>query len=513
MKKLKSMSCLYRVLILGFAATAVLGTDLTTPALASATSTSQTSTCTISDLSSLANCVANRGSYQAFQMTANVSCSGQSCCGSGSGGGALINFDGLSGISLSGNGFTLTRHLSASLPAKACPAISASSSSQISISNINIDDDSTIQACAVNDGCTGSIYLNGANGINISGVSIYSAKASAIYAWSSNNVSIDQSTISNAGIIGIYVGDGTYSSVTASNNIAITNSTISYSQTNGIAFQGVYGTNRIEKNIIQGNHHHGLWLQPNGLPYDGGQIYIPNASGIAIDNNVIADGYCDNCQNPMVMGLELAGEGALNSLNIYENYMYNSYGSALFLDANGQISSNTLVWSNVIRGFTDFLLNDSGGNTLSGATIGNNSVGDSVPSLNLHGAWAHTIYRLSYSGLHEEADTSTERPGATLEGTFVLANYPRPGANPSPIFRCFVNSSTTNDFPSFDRSCEGQGSQNLHSILGYSFEPSLPGVQPFYRCAVIGGSDHFVSWDSHCEGQNVEGLLGYAVPG
>lgn len=506
------MSCLCGVLAFGLGATVVLATDLTAATLTPVASTQQTTTCTISDLPSLTNCVANRASYKAFQMTANVSCSDQSCCGSGSGGGALINLDGLNGISLSGNGFTLTRHLSPSLPAKACPAISAASSSQISISNLNIDDDSTIPACGVSDGCTGSIYLNGSNGINISDVSIYNAKASAVYAWSSNNVSIDQSTVSNTGIIGIYVGDGTYSSATASNNIAITNSTISYSQTNGIAFQGVYGTNRIENNIVEGNHHHGLWLQPNGLPYDGGQIFIPNASGVAIDNNVIANGYCDNCQNQMVWGLELAGEGPLNSLNIYENYLYNSYGSALFLNAGGQIASSTLVWSNVVQGFTDFLLNDSGGNTLSGATIGNNSVGDSVPSLNLGGAWAHTIYRLNYNGVHEEADTSTERPGATLEGSFVLANYPRPGANSSPIFRCFVNGSTTNDFPSFDRSCEGQGSQNLHSILGYSFEPTLPGVQPFYRCVVIGSSDHFVSWDSHCEGQNVEGLLGYAVP-
>lgn len=513
MRKLKWVSCTCGVLAFGLNATAVLATDLTVSTAAPMVSAPQTTTCTISDLPSLANCVNNRSSYQTLQVTANLSCSGQSCCGSGSGGGALINLDGSSGISLSGNGFTLTRHLSASLPAKACPAISAASASQVSISNLNIDDDSTIPACGVSDGCTGSIYLNGANGITISGVAIYNAKASAVYAWSSNNVSIDQSTVSNTGIIGIYVGDGTYSPATASNNISITNSTIAYSQTNGIALQGVYGTNRIENNNIEGNHHHGLWLQPNGLPYDGGQIYIPNASDVAVDNNVIADGYCDNCQNPMVMGLELAGEGTLNSLNIYENYMYNSYGSALFLDSGGQIDSSTLVWSNVVRGFTDFLLNDSGGTTLSSATIGNNSVGDSIPTLNLEGTWAHTIYRLSYSGFHEEADTSTERPGATLEGTFVLANYPMPGANPSPIFRCFVNDSTTNDFPSFDRACEGQGFQNLHSILGYSVAPTQPGAQPFYRCAVIGSSDHFVSWDSHCEGQNVESLLGYAVPG
>ena len=65
------------------------------------------------------------------------------------------------------------------------------------------------------------------------------------------------------------------------------------------------------------------------------------------------------------------------------------------------------------------------------------------------------------------------------------------------------------NFLSFDVNCEGK--VNLGPV-GYIYENEVPGTVALYRCASWTGFDHFVSADPACEGQNVEQLLGYALP-
>src|SRR5262249_25015042 len=191
----------------------------------------------------------------------------------------------------------------------------------------------------------------------------------------------------------------------------------------------------------------------------------------------------------------------------FQNYFYNFYGVAFFLNQGATIGPDSSVSSNSIAGITD-LLSNYGNPWLGGATIEDSFTNDVGPSLDHGGISSYSIHRLNYQGVHEEASIRNERSGATVEAIFVLSPFPRVGAYNRPIFRCFVSGSATRDFPSFDEGCEGH---HLHSILGYSYEPSYPGVLPFYRCRV--GGDHFASWDSGCEGQISEGILGYATNG
>ena len=60
-------------------------------------------------------------------------------------------------------------------------------------------------------------------------------------------------------------------------------------------------------------------------------------------------------------------------------------------------------------------------------------------------------------------------------------------------------------------SCEGGVSAG---IMGYIWESAGSSRIPLYRCVVTNatGVDHFVSVDSQCEGQQIEGVLGYVDP-
>src|SRR5690606_3315241 len=112
------------------------------------------------------------------------------------------------------------------------------------------------------------------------------------------------------------------------------------------------------------------------------------------------------------------------------------------------------------------------------------------------------VHRLIQGKYHRES--SNYEDGSRLEATFYFAASPQPGANSSPIRRCFIgNNSAKGDFPSRSSNCEGQGSPTGYHAYSY---PSNVGARPVYRCRV--GTDHFLSRASNCEGQVNEGLLG-----
>jgi hypothetical protein len=92
--------------------------------------------------------------------------------------------------------------------------------------------------------------------------------------------------------------------------------------------------------------------------------------------------------------------------------------------------------------------------------------------------------------------------GYREEGKWLLP--PRSTENLAPVFACREKDNQT---LSTAVNCDG-----LPRIeqLGQIFTQSAPGRQALYRCRM--GSLRFVSKDAMCEGQTVEGKLGYALP-
>ncbi|MGN8119832.1 hypothetical protein [Labrys sp. 22185] len=129
------------------------------------------------------------------------------------------------------------------------------------------------------------------------------------------------------------------------------------------------------------------------------------------------------------------------------------------------------------------------------------------------------IYRY-YGGqtdfLHHQANSLTEYNGR-LEAVFMISAAPRIGGGAEPIYRCASPSYGFPDFASKNK-CDNQMDRG---IFGYSLQSNHPEAKPFYAChAVVSDNtgitfpqkwDHFLSWDQNCEGQVVDGLIGYGL--
>lgn len=104
------------------------------------------------------------------------------------------------------------------------------------------------------------------------------------------------------------------------------------------------------------------------------------------------------------------------------------------------------------------------------------------------GHWASS--RIAPASFHEER-------------AWRLWRDPHPGA--VMLYECRVG---THNLLTRDPGCEG-----LRPLgpVGYVNTERFAGAVPVYRCRVGAGTDHFISPDAGCEGQNVEQLLGYAT--
>lgn len=455
-------------------------------------------TCQIHDLASLNTCVANRAQYQVFNFNADVACAGAECCTAASSGGALLNLDFSTYKVVQGNGHTLSRYA----PRAACPAININQSSYIRVSDLAIDEDENVPGCRPEDDCPSVALVSGSNNVDFQGLRIYHGKGYAIYVSGTRVFNFNRSLVADSGIIGLYVGTVVGDFSVPSRYITVTDSVFTHTRTNAIAFQGVYGDapghNLIRGNVLTGNHYKGMWLDPQGREINGGQLYLPNSAHVVVQGNIIGDGYCATCESTDTWGMELGAEDVVRDLDVSGNYLYNIKGMAFFLNANGAVDSDSSLLSNRVLGvsvFKNFAVAESG-----------NVFSDTNPSLKRNGDANYVIHRSVLNGWHQEANIRNER-GASFESGFGLSSHSRPKAEGGPILRCFKTGSATEDFPTRDRNCEGMGV--LHSVLGYSFEPTYVGAQPFYRCR--SNQDYFVSWDPGCEGKVNEGMLGYAT--
>lgn len=96
--------------------------------------------------------------------------------------------------------------------------------------------------------------------------------------------------------------------------------------------------------------------------------------------------------------------------------------------------------------------------------------------------------------------------GATVEG--VLGRLYSAGSTPGthPLYMCKVGKDT---FTSPDVNCEGTSYMTRLGWI-YSAKPSGVSTRPLFRCRTATG-EHFDSMQSDCEGQTVDGPLGYAL--
>ena len=113
-------------------------------------------------------------------------------------------------------------------------------------------------------------------------------------------------------------------------------------------------------------------------------------------------------------------------------------------------------------------------------------------------------------GRHRVTTASITYPGVFPERGGLWGLYASPVANSRALYEC--RNGASDHFVSFDTKCEGH---SRLATLGYILKskPAQASVL-LYRCRVPTKDDHFVSAAKNCEGQVTEGPLGYAlVPG
>ena len=94
--------------------------------------------------------------------------------------------------------------------------------------------------------------------------------------------------------------------------------------------------------------------------------------------------------------------------------------------------------------------------------------------------------------------------GFTYESSWRLLREPAAGTHM--LYECAVG---FHNLISLDPGCEGL---EPRGPVGYAYDAQAAGTIPLYRCSIGGGADHFISSSATCEGQSVDGPLGFVHP-
>jgi len=297
--------------------------------------------CVVSSLSHLSDCMNAAQGIDRINVQGDLVCNGANCCPTG---GALIRLHNVSGLTVLGNGFSLLRESGQ----RQCSLLDISSSDNILIRDWNLDDDATDAPCVVDDRCPRMLHIRTSESISLESVTISNAKGYAVYVQEVNGFSFTDSVLRNSGVLGLYVGHDEKSST----NVRIERSTFLDNQTNAVALLGVTGSS-VNSNIISNNEfRRNHWRFGTGFT-GGGQVYIAQVDGLTISNNLVADGYCENCFVQQVMGsgvsgIELARPG-LNSVSntfITNNVVQNHDAWGIFVNQGSAVDSTVVVGNN-----------------------------------------------------------------------------------------------------------------------------------------------------------------------
>jgi hypothetical protein len=326
-------------------------------------------------------------------------------------------------------------------------------------------------------------------------VQIYYGKGYVVRVWKTDGFVFNNSLISDAGIIGIYVGHYKFG---PSSNVVIDNSIIAHSRTNGIALQGVSDA-LISHSVLSGNHWHGLWgvpNVPNGIT-TGGQLYVGDGRNIRVIDNIIANGACGNCKpagqvvGPVevgdiapppagVFGLEIEGNLLLDGVR---HAIRHNPGTAIL---DEQVTNNRAVGFSVL---------DS----------------ESPPAFRSQNDLEQQVIPSRFKQLNFSPAAGSWYSGAEPNDRFRFHFSPAPrlGAQSSlPIFRCRRASDTL--LLSTDPTCGGNG--EVDAVIGFSYEPAYPNSTRIFECnEKAPRSRFFLSTDQGCQGETVKGALGYAI--
>lgn len=325
--------------------------------------------CIAGDIGSLLSCIRDANSYRRIDVSQDLSCT-DNCCPNG---GALLRLNNVRDLEIVGHGHRLLR----TTGQLQCSLLDINNSSNVSINSLWLDDDQRVAGCQVASNCPRMVHVRGASNINFNDTHISHGKGYAFYVQGTDGFRFERSSLHNSGVLGMYIGHDN----DASTNVHITQSTFSDNQTNGLALLGVKGTsltsNVVADNTFIRNHRRGQWaVEPKfGTGFTGGgQLYVAQASNVTIRNNLIKDGYCDNCfvqrvNRSGVSGIELGrpNRQSVSNVEVRNNTILNLDGFGISQNANSSLTSNVTVRDNV-------LLNTSSGEHLQGANKSGNRV-------------------------------------------------------------------------------------------------------------------------------------------
>lgn len=329
--------------------------------------------CLADSLETLQNCARSASEVDAIRLTADLTCTGSSCCAAGS---ALVRLHGLDGLQINGQGHRIKRQSGH----RQCSLLEIKNSRNIHLLDLQLDDDESVTGCQVHDRCPRMIFVEGSSDISFQRMAVSHSKGYAIYIQKVDGFRFLESSLLNSGVLGLYVGHG---SNHASRNVVVRDSLFIRNQTNALALLGVVGSepddNKIIGNVFIANHRRGQWrVAPRyGEGFTGGgQVYIAEANNVLVKDNVVASGFCENCfvqghQYSGVSGIEigLPGQSSVRDLAIRQNRIVGNDAWGIYQNQNSPLSHSVEISGNE-------LLNNSRAIRTTGPQTSNNIESD-----------------------------------------------------------------------------------------------------------------------------------------
>lgn len=322
--------------------------------------------CIVRDLNSLRSCISNANAYRQIDIASNISCD-NNCCPNGV---ALLQLNNISNLIIDGHDNRILRRDSQ----RQCSLLDMNNSSNVSLINLHLDDDQQVAGCQVRDNCARMVHIKRSSNVSFNNTHVAHGKGYAFYVQATNGFKFEHSSLHNSGVLGMYIGH----SSDASSNIRISDSIFSDNQTNGLALLGLTGqsldSNIVANNLFIRNHRRGQWaVAPQfGSGFTGGgQFYIAQASNVTVRDNVLKDGFCDNCfvQNYYRSGISGIELGLPNNRSVANVLISNN--RVLNHDGFGILQNSSSGLNNVqVRGNT--LLNNTTADNLTGASVSGN---------------------------------------------------------------------------------------------------------------------------------------------
>jgi parallel beta-helix repeat protein len=313
------------------------------------------STCDVSDLSTLASCLAaaRSGATTNVRFTATLNCSGNETC--------LVDLTNVHGpITFFGKAGIIAGFLRTDT--YTYPILNLSGASDLTFANLTFDEGPDDPACTpfpMNGSytypCQSTIGIDHSSNIVLEQVSVLHSKDHGIAVSATKGLTIQDSMIKDAGVDGIWSG---FDQSSLSSNVSIRNNLIQDGKSNGIYLSFTKNTT-ISGNTLQHNHRVALFDVCNGL-CPGGQINMLDNSSVQIYSNQIINGQIDlNNATGQTDGIEIADTN--QDVAVTNNIIANNLGAGVGVDP-GATGTNFRITGNKIynNGVSLYALSGSG---------------------------------------------------------------------------------------------------------------------------------------------------------